>query len=127
MPAFGGAKQTKTDGAARTELGKSSHTGGDARAATAAELRRQVTAIRLRNAIDPKRFYRGSGGTGAEKGMPAFAQLGRVVGGGLEPSTMLSRKDRSSSVVGELVNDAASTVYAKRKFNEVRRCGRARY
>jgi hypothetical protein len=43
-----------------------------ARGATAEEMRREVQAIRLRNAMDPKRFYRGGK---ADKGMPKFAQV----------------------------------------------------
>lgn len=118
MPAFPGARFSNKD--ARIESGKSSYSGGDARAATENEMRRQVTAIRLRNALDPTRFYRRSEGTGAEKGMPAYAQLGTIVGGGLEPSTVVPRKQRADSVVGELVNDARSVSYSKKKFNEVR-------
>ncbi|PKI84539.1 Epl1p [Malassezia vespertilionis] len=117
MPAFPGAKfSSRKD--SRTQSGKSSFTGGDARTATEKEMRRQVTAIRLRNALDPTRFYRGSGGTGAERGLPTHAQLGRVIGGGLEPSTVLSRKERSDNVVGELVRDAKAVSYSKRKFGE---------
>jgi len=119
MPAFPGARY-RPDNANRTEHGRSSYTGGDARAATEKEMRRQVTAIRLRNALDPKRFYRGSGGTGAESGMPAYAQLGTVVGGGLEPASMLSRRQRAPNVVGELIRDTDSVSYSKRKFGEVR-------
>ena len=118
MPAFPGAHYTKKD--ARTEGGKATYTGGDARAATEKEMRRQVTAIRLRNALDPTRFYRGGSGTGADKGMPAYAQLGTIVGGGLEPKSIVPRKQRADTVVGELVNDARSIAYSKKKFNEVR-------
>lgn len=117
MPAFPGAHYTKKD--ARTEGGKATYTGGDARAATEKEMRRQVTAIRLRNALDPTRFYRGGSGTGADKGMPAYAQLGTIVGGGLEPKSIVPRKQRADTVVGELVNDARSIAYSKKMFNEV--------
>lgn len=118
MPAFPGAKfSNKKD--ARTEAGKASFTGGDARSATEKEMRRQVTAIRLRNALDPTRFYRGSGGTGADRGMPPYAQLGTIVGGGLEPASIVPRKQRADTVVGELVNDARSVAYSRKKFNEV--------
>jgi len=40
----------------------------------AEEMRREVQAIRLRNSLDPKRFYRGGVGTGKEA-MPQFAQV----------------------------------------------------
>ena len=119
MPGFPGSASYDKNTDARVEGGRSSFTGGDARAATEKEMRRQVTAIRLRNALDPKRFYRGSGGTGSDGSMPAYAQLGRIVGGGLEPSSMLTRKQRSDSVVGELIRDSASVSYSKRKFGEV--------
>ncbi|WFD30922.1 Enhancer of polycomb-like protein 1 [Malassezia sp. CBS 17886] len=118
MPAFSGAQFKPKTPEARAHSGRAAVTGGDARAPTATEMRRQVTAVRLRNALDPKQFYRGSGGTGAERGMPAFAQLGTVIGGGLEPSTILTRQQRSNTVVGELVNDAMSVNYSKRKFAE---------
>lgn len=69
------ASQTKTAGDAwfdmpafAGESGKWSATRGP----TGEELRREVQAIRLRNSLDPKRFYRGSG----DKGMPKFAQVG---------------------------------------------------
>lgn len=119
MPAFGGASYKSSSKKTQTDGGKSSFTGGDARAATEKELRQQIQAIRLRNALDPKRFYRGSAGTGAERGIPAFAQLGRIVGGGLEPSSVLTRSQRSDTVVGELVRDSQSVSYSKRKFEEV--------
>ncbi|WFD22610.1 Enhancer of polycomb-like protein 1 [Malassezia equina] len=118
MPAFGGASYKSSSKKAQTDGGKSSFTGGDARAATEKELRQQIQAIRLRNALDPKRFYRGGSGTGAERGIPAFAQLGRIVGGGLEPSSVLTRSQRSDTVVGELVRDSQSVSYSKRKFEE---------
>ena len=63
MPGFPGSASHHKNTDARVEGGRGSFTGGDARAATEKEMRRQVTAIRLRNALDPKRFYRGSGGT----------------------------------------------------------------
>ena len=119
MPAFPGSSKKNADKDARVEGGKSSFTGGDARAMTEKEMRRQVTAIRLRNALDPKRFYRGNSGTGAERAMPAYAQLGKIIGGGLEPTSVLTRKQRSDSVVGELMRDAGSVSYSKRKFDEV--------
>ena len=74
-------------------------------------------AIRLRNALDPKRFYRS--GAITDKDIPKYAQLGRVIGGGLEPASTLTRKERASNVVGELVHDSEARSYSKRKFGEV--------
>ena len=117
MPAFPGSRSISKDPSARTEQGRSSYTGGDARAATEKEMRRQVMAIRLRNALDPKRFYRS--GAITDKDIPKYAQLGRVIGGGLEPASTLTRKERASNVVGELVHDSEARSYSKRKFGEV--------
>lgn len=120
MPSFPRSSSKNVLKDSRIEGGKSSYTGGDARAATEKEMRQQITAIRLRNALDPKRFYRGSGGTGSERLVPAYAQLGKIVGGGLEPSSMLTKKQRADSVVGELLRDTSAVSYSKRKFGEVR-------
>lgn len=120
MPEFPGSRYASKDPRSRAEHGKSSYTGGDARAATEKEMRRQVVAIRLRNALDPKRYYRG--GTGAEKNIPKYAQLGRIVGGGLEPASILTRKERAPSAVGEVTRDTDTRAYSKRKFDEVCYC-----
>lgn len=82
-------------------------------------MRQQLTAIRLRNALDPKRFYRGSGGTGSDRSIPKYAQLGKVVGGGLEPTSVLTKTQRANSVVGELMRDSGAVSYSKRKFGEL--------
>lgn len=82
-------------------------------------MRREVQAIRLRNALDPKRFYKGGN---KDKGMPRFAQLGRIVSSPLEPRQSLTKAERGRSVVEEMVRDAEASAYAKRKFGEVS-CG----
>ena len=123
MPAFPGSLSKNASKDSRIEGGKSSYTGGDARAATEKEMRQQLTAIRLRNALDPKRFYRGSGGTGSDRSITKYAQLGKVVGGGLEPTSVLTKTQRANSVVGELMRDSGAVSYSKRKFGEVRSYG----
>ena len=87
----------------------------DARSPTAEAMRREVQAIRLRNAMDPKRFYRGGSG---DKGMPKYAQLGRVISSATQPASTLARQERGRTVVEELVKDAQASAYAKRKFQE---------
>lgn len=87
----------------------------DARSPTAEVMRREVQAIRLRNAMDPKRFYRGGSG---DKGMPKYAQLGRVISSATQPASTLARQERGRTVVEELVKDAQASAYAKRKFQE---------
>lgn len=115
MPAFPGAADPKGKGGSLT---KPSGGHGDARGPTAEEMRREVQAIRLRNAIDPKRFYRGSAGQDTE--MPKYAQLGRIVSSHAQPAATLNRAERGKTVIDELVKDAEASAYAKRKFSEVR-------
>lgn len=82
-------------------------------------MKREVQAIRLRNAMDPKRFYKG--GASKDKGLPAFAQLGKVVASPLEPKSYMTRAERGRTVVEELIKDAEAAAYAKRKYGEVSR------
>jgi hypothetical protein len=88
------------------------------RGPTAEEMTKELQAIRLRNAMDPKRFFRGGNGAG-EKGTPAFAQMGRIISSNLEPASTLSRSERGRTVIDELVKDAQNANYTKRKFVEV--------
>ena len=40
------------------------------------ELKREIQAMRLRNALDPKRFYKG--GAKDNKALPEFFEIGRA-------------------------------------------------
>ncbi|CAO1623257.1 unnamed protein product [Parajaminaea phylloscopi] len=111
MPAF---PQADADRKAGPGSASSRYT-NSARGPTAEEMRREVQAIRLRNALDPKRFYKG--GT-KDASMPQFAQLGRIISSPLEPQQTLTRAERGRTVVEELVKDAEASSYAKRKFGE---------
>ncbi|CAO1620387.1 unnamed protein product [Sympodiomycopsis kandeliae] len=115
MPAFPSASDTST--------GKTGHGASSGRyssnygssSATAEEMRREVQAIRLRNALDPKRHYKGSS---SKTAMPQFAQLGKIIGSNLEPNNTLSRSERGNTVIEELMKDAKSSAYAKKKYAE---------
>ncbi|KAK0188190.1 hypothetical protein F5146DRAFT_1003834 [Armillaria mellea] len=97
-------------------------------------LYREVEAMRLRNYLDPKRFYRKDEGEGKGiKGLPKhFAvksflffslQIGTIVtantpfGGG--SSENLSKVNRKRTLVDELVDDAEAKRYAKKKFEDL--------
>ncbi|CCF54661.1 hypothetical protein NDA11_001816 [Ustilago hordei] len=126
MPEFGASasrlaalkKQSTAD------KGHSKATGGDARLASAEQLRREVQALRLRNALDPKRFYRSSA---KNQAMPKFAQLGKIIASPLEPKAVMSRQERGRTVVEELIRDADAASYAKRKFSESQASHRSNY
>lgn len=126
MPEFGASASRlaalKKQSAA--DSGHSKATGGDARLASAEQLRREVQALRLRNALDPKRFYRASA---KNQAMPKFAQLGKIIASPLEPKAVLSRQERGRTVVEELIRDAEAAAYAKRKFSESQASHRCNY
>lgn len=84
MPAFPGASDSKRKQigalsedeerkARRTRLTNPTKHDGDGRGPSAEDMRREVQAIRLRNAIDPKRFFRGS--VSGDRDMPKYAQV----------------------------------------------------
>lgn len=83
------------------------------------EIKREIQALRLRNALDPKRFYRGS--AKEDKAMPEFFQIGHVIderSGSVSTSnsTPIARK---RTFVEELVEDEQARAYTKRKTKEV--------
>jgi len=87
-------------------------------------LYKEYEALRLRNQLDPKRFYRKDPGEGRGiKGLPKHFAIGTIIptstpfGG---PSVdSLPRSARKRTLVDELVDDAEARHYAKRKFNEL--------
>jgi len=92
-------------------------------------LHREVEALRLRNHLDPKRFYRKEEGEGKGiKGLPKHFAIGTIVatdkpfGGPSEEN--LPRSVRKRTLVDELVDDSESRQYAKRKFEDFQ-AGRA--
>ncbi|KAI0036498.1 Fcf2 pre-rRNA processing-domain-containing protein [Vararia minispora EC-137] len=84
-------------------------------------LYREVEAMRLRNQLDPKRFYRKDEGEGKGiKGLPKHFAIGTILPtdkpfGGAS-SENLPRSERKRTIVDELVDDAEARRYAKRKF-----------
>ncbi|TDL23137.1 Fcf2-domain-containing protein [Rickenella mellea] len=93
-------------------------------AADLPRLYREVEALRLRNALDPKRFYKREEGEGKGiKGLPKHFAIGTII-----PSTTpfgtashdnLTRAERKRTIVDELVDDAEAKRYAKRKFEDL--------
>ncbi|KAF9902820.1 hypothetical protein EC991_004517 [Linnemannia zychae] len=82
------------------------------------ELRRDLQILKLRNVLDPKRFYKRE-----EKGKPRFPkyfQVGTIIEGNTEfYSSRLSKKERATTITGEVMKDLAGRDYYKRKFDEI--------
>jgi hypothetical protein len=75
---------------------------------------REYHALKLRNSLDPKRFYKGQGSI---QHVPEVFAIGRLH----EPSkvmgsTTLIKEQRVGSIIKDLVVDSEATEYAKRKF-----------
>ncbi|EEB86957.1 hypothetical protein MPER_15908, partial [Moniliophthora perniciosa FA553] len=74
-------------------------------------LYREVEALRLRNQLDPKRFYRKEEGEGKGiRGLPKHFAIGTIVSTntpfGSGSGQNLTRADRKRTLVDELVDDA---------------------
>ncbi|KAG6376952.1 hypothetical protein JVT61DRAFT_986 [Boletus reticuloceps] len=83
-----------------------------------------VEALRLRNQLDPKRFYRKDDGEGKGiKGLPKHFAIGTILPTstpfGTASTDNLPRAHRKRTLVDELVDDAEARRYAKKKFDEL--------
>ncbi|KAG6841965.1 hypothetical protein C0991_004456 [Blastosporella zonata] len=87
-------------------------------------LYREVEALRLRNQLDPKRFYRKDEGEGKGiKGLPKYFAIGTILPSstpfGTASGDNLTRANRKRTLVDELVDDAEAKRYAKKKFEDL--------
>jgi len=85
---------------------------------------REVEALRLRNQLDSKRFYKKDEGEGKGiKGLPKFFAVGTIIPSttpfGTASSDNLTRANRKRTLVDELVDDAEAKRYAKKKFEDL--------
>lgn len=80
------------------------------------ELKQDLRAVRMRSALDPKRFYK------ALDRPSKFVQIGTVVEGRDEFFTArLTKKERRSNLVEELMADVKARQYTKRKYNDIQK------
>lgn len=87
-------------------------------------LYREIEALRLRNQLDPKRFYRKDEGEGKGiKGLPKYFAMGTIIPSstpfGTASTDNLPRSHRKRTLVDELVDDAEAKRYAKKKFMQL--------
>ncbi|KAF9365287.1 hypothetical protein BGX34_010593 [Mortierella sp. NVP85] len=82
------------------------------------ELKRDLQILKLRNVLDPKRFYKREDKGKAK--FPKYFQIGTVIEGNTEfYSSRLTKKERATTITGEVMKDFAGREYYKRKFNEI--------
>lgn len=77
------------------------------------EVKRELQAMRLRNAIDPKKFMRGA----AKESVGEFFQFGHIIEGSNRATTQAPRVLPKRSFVDELVADEHTGDYTKRKYS----------
>lgn len=79
-----------------------------------AEIKRDLTIIKQRTALDPKRHYK------KDKWLiPKQFQMGEIVESHFTPSNGLARKQRGRTLAQELLNDDSTNAYFKRKAHEI--------
>ena len=80
------------------------------------EVKRDLEILQMRNAIDPKRFYKKNDRTV----LPKYFQIGQYVDGPLDRhSNSGQKKSKNKSLVDELMADAEFKKYNKRKYTEI--------
>ncbi|CAG8564654.1 8625_t:CDS:2 [Funneliformis caledonium] len=80
------------------------------------EIKRDLQIIKLRNVLDPKRFYKKDN----TKGLPKYFEIGTIKEGPTEFfSSRIPRKERKQTIADELLADQKSKSYFKRKFSEI--------
>ena len=77
-------------------------------------LKRDLKVIKMRNYLDPKRFYK------KPDKMRRILHVGTVIEGPSEyRSGRLTKKERKSTILEEVMHDAKLKDYSKRKFMEI--------
>uniref|UniRef100_A0A671Q8V3 Deoxynucleotidyltransferase terminal-interacting protein 2-like n=2 Tax=Sinocyclocheilus anshuiensis TaxID=1608454 RepID=A0A671Q8V3_9TELE len=80
------------------------------------ELKNDLKALKMRSAMDPKRFYKKND----REGFPKYFQVGTVVDNPVDfYSSRIPKKQRKRTIVEELLADAEFRSYNKRKYQEI--------
>lgn len=77
------------------------------------EIARDLKIIKMRNYLDPKRFYKSAD----SKNLPTKFEIGTIVSGSFDSSAeRVSKKQRRSTIVQEIMSDTKIKKYAKKTF-----------
>ena len=80
------------------------------------EVRRELEIIKMRNYLNPKRFYKAND----SKRLPSRFQFGTIISGAFESTKQdLTRAERRETIAGELMADRRTRKYTRRVFNAV--------
>ncbi|XP_033007440.1 deoxynucleotidyltransferase terminal-interacting protein 2 isoform X1 [Lacerta agilis] len=80
------------------------------------ELKNDLKALKMRAAIDPKRFYKKND----REGLPKYFQVGTVVDSPIDfYHARIPKKERKKNIVEELLADSEFRRYNKRKYQDI--------
>ena len=80
------------------------------------EQKNDLTVLKMRSALDPKRFYKNND----VQGLPKYVEFGTVIESPAEfYSSRIPKKQRKKSIVAELLADSDLKSYNKRKLEEI--------
>ncbi|XP_051524158.1 uncharacterized protein LOC127423697 [Myxocyprinus asiaticus] len=80
------------------------------------ELKNDLKALKMRSAMDPKRFYKKND----RDGFPKYFQVGTVVDSPVDfYNSRIPKKQRKRTIVEELLADAEFRSYNKKKYQEI--------
>nr|CAB3239388.1 deoxynucleotidyltransferase terminal-interacting protein 2 [Phallusia mammillata] len=86
------------------------------------EVKRDMKILQMRSILDPKRFYKKND----RKTIPKYFQIGKIMDNAVDfYSSRVPKKQRKATLADELIADANSKRYQKRKFNEIQAKRRA--
>ncbi|XP_031849472.1 deoxynucleotidyltransferase terminal-interacting protein 2 [Nomia melanderi] len=80
------------------------------------EIKHDLQVLQMRSALDPKHFYKKND----LKVIPKYFHIGKVIDSPVNYySDRLTKKERKSTIVDELMHDAEFSKYNKRKYKEI--------
>ncbi|EGV60730.1 dTDP-fucopyranose mutase [Yamadazyma tenuis] len=79
-------------------------------------IKRDLLIIKQRSALDPKRHYKKD-----KWETPKYFQMGTIVEGNTEFYSRMTKKQRGTSLVDEILHDNDSQKYFKRKYSEIQK------
>ncbi|PVU93678.1 hypothetical protein BB561_003102 [Smittium simulii] len=81
------------------------------------QVKRDLQLLKMRNFLDPKRFYKRDSNSQA---IPKHFQFGTIIEGPTEfYSSRLTKKQRKDTIVEELMADSKARSYYKKKYGEI--------
>jgi len=87
------------------------------------EVQRDLEVLKMRGAMDPKRFYKKTGGAEGEEALPKYFQMGHVVDSPVDyyssKGSTGGGKNKKKSLVDQLMADAEYQKFSKRKYAEI--------